>query len=59
MKTTRANDMPFGTCPECEHEWQIDDWYEFENDDTVECPKCQAVITLADKDVTTTFTFTA
>ena len=36
------NDMPQCQCPECDNEWQKDDHYLIETDDTIFCPSCGA-----------------
>ncbi|MFZ2809427.1 MAG: hypothetical protein WAZ60_23835 [Desulfosalsimonadaceae bacterium] len=57
--STHWNSMPFGECPICEKEWQIDDYYDLDNGSTVTCRHCGTEIELSDKDTTVTFTFTA
>ena len=57
MAKTTWNDLPMGECPHCGHEWQIDDYYDLDNGDTLECPKCEKEIHLDAKDTTVSFRF--
>lgn len=57
MAKTTWNDLPMGECPYCGHKWQIDDYYDLDNDDTLECPKCEKEIHLDCKDTTISFRF--
>ena len=52
MKTKTRNEMPFGECPHCGHEWQLDDWYELGGGDAIDCPKCEQEIHIIDRENT-------
>jgi DNA-directed RNA polymerase subunit RPC12/RpoP len=45
-------DMPMAQCPHCGHEWQVEEYYELEQGDTIECPKCDNEIFVSAKDTT-------
>ena len=51
------NEMPFGECPYCHHKWQLDDWYELDADDSLDCPRCERNIVILEVSSTTTMTF--
>ncbi len=57
MPNTTHNDLPMGECPHCGHEWQIDDYYDLDNGDTLECPNCERTIYLDCRDTTVSFQF--
>jgi len=56
MAKTCYNAMPYGLCPHCGHEWQIDDTGLLVNGDCLLCPACEGEVFMSEKDVTTTFT---
>ena len=37
-------DMPMITCPHCEKEFQLDDYYDYSIGDTFDCYKCEKEI---------------
>jgi uncharacterized Zn-finger protein len=51
------NDMPFGKCPYCGHEWQLDDWYDTSEGDEWACPACEREFVITSVDHTVTMTF--
>lgn len=46
------NDMPLAECPHCGAQWQADDWYDLDVDDTINCPKCDKDIIIVAKECT-------
>ena len=51
------NEMPFGECPYCGHQWQMDDWYDLDSGDSWMCPKCEREFTIASVDTMVTMIF--
>ena len=57
MKGETRNEMPFGECPHCGHQWQMDDWYELGGGDSIDCPKCEQEIHITDREDTCMIVF--
>lgn len=43
--------LPMMTCPHCEQESQIDDYYELDAGDEITCPKCEKDIKIITRDI--------
>lgn len=43
--------FPIVTCPHCECEFQVDDYYEMDIGDSFECHKCEKEIFILFKDI--------
>ena len=50
MPVTRSNTMPMATCPHCNQEFQWHDYYDVNNGDDRECPKCERAIHVVAKE---------
>lgn len=45
-------DFPIVTCPKCEKEFQVDEYYDFSADDSFCCPHCEVPIYIHETDTT-------
>lgn len=46
------NDMPIVQCPNCDEEFQRDDYYEAKDGHEFECPKCETALEVISVDTT-------
>ncbi len=49
MKWTH-NNLPMIVCPHCGEEYQHDDYYDIQSDDTLDCPSCEKEIHVLEVD---------
>ena len=47
------NTMPFVVCPHCRKNFQLDDYYFFDVEDSFYCPECEEEIFVIEKDIVT------
>jgi hypothetical protein len=45
-------DFPMITCPHCQKESQIDDYYDLRMDDKIRCPNCEKTMYVWATDIT-------